>query len=94
LVWSGILADVLGVRIEQMEDPVSANSRGAAALALVALGVLDFREVEKMVRVKKVHEPDPGRQSIYRPKFDEFLNYFKQNRSWFERVNGTPGEEG
>ena len=86
-VWSGILADVLGVRIEQMQDPVSSNSRGAAALALVALGVLNLEEVVKLVPVKRVHEPEPVRQLLYHEKYRDFLDYFKRNRSWFQRVN-------
>lgn len=86
-LWSGILADVLGCRIEQMEDPLSANSRGAAALAAVALGRLRLEEVRERIRVRKTFEPDPKNRALHASRYDSFLRYFRANESWFKRVN-------
>ena len=58
-VWCQIFADVLGRTIEQVADPVNANARGAAMLAAVALGELNFDQVPERVRVARSYAPDP-----------------------------------
>ena len=98
-VWSRILADVLKVRIEQMEDPLTANSKGAAGLALMALGVRTMEQVSASIRVREVFVPagaeggNAGGKSftaaaVYDQKFKQYLEYFKKNESWFRMANG------
>ncbi len=93
-VWGGILADVLNRRIEQMEDPLSANSRGAAALAAVALGRMRLEEIPDKIRVQRVVEPDPVRRELHDRQYDAFARYFRQNRSWFQRLQPGSGKAG
>jgi len=59
-VWSQIMADALGVPIEVREG-IEASSRGAALLALGALGY----PAPRLEVPGRVLRPDPGRRDIY-----------------------------
>ena len=62
-VWSQIFADVLGRPVVLSAEP-EATSRGAAVLALHALGIVpDLAQVPAEDGV--VYEPDPARHTIY-----------------------------
>ena len=62
--WTGIMADVLGVPIRPSAEP-EASSRGAALLALEALGALPSLEAAPPAFGPAIH-PDPGRHARYR----------------------------
>ncbi len=91
-VWAGILSDVLGVRIEQMEDPLSANSRGIAALAWVALGELSFSDLPGLIKSKRTHSPRPDHQMVYDAAYAHFVQFFERNQSWFQSLNPGGGK--
>src|SRR5215207_2674131 len=61
--WTGIMADVLG-RPVTVSGVQEASSRGAALLALEALGKLEVWEVDS--RLADTFEPDPGHHETYR----------------------------
>jgi gluconokinase len=61
--WTQIMADVLG-RPVTVSGVNEASSRGAALLALEALGELEIEETE--VPLGETFEPDPDRHEIYR----------------------------
>ncbi|MBU6154034.1 MAG: FGGY-family carbohydrate kinase [Bdellovibrionales bacterium] len=86
-VWAEILADVLRAEIEQMEDPLSANSRGVAALAWVALGERTLEDIGKLIHVRRVFSPREENSRIHDQAFESFVDYFARNESWFKRVN-------
>jgi xylulokinase len=86
-VWSQIFADVLGRTIEQVADPVNANARGAAMLAAVALGELDFDQVPDRVAVRRTYSPDPATADLYRLLSAEFVGLYKRNRRAHARLN-------
>jgi len=85
-VWSAILADVLKVRIEQVKDPLTANSKGAAGLALIAIGERTLSQIESSIAIKEVFEPGPNR-ALYDQKYKFFVDYFNRNEAWFKSVN-------
>ncbi len=85
-VWGRILADTLGIPIEQMKDPLTANSKGAAALALVATGEMSMEEIGSRIEVARVFEPGAD-QAVYERKFGAYLDYLKRNESWFREQN-------
>jgi xylulokinase len=82
-----ILADVLGATIEQVADPVNANARGAAMLAAVALGELDFDQVPDRVQVARSYVPDPAVSGLYDELFGEFVGLYRRNRKAHARLN-------
>jgi xylulokinase len=92
-IWCQIMADVLDRPIRQMKDPIRANSRGAAYVALVGLGMMTFDDIHKNVPVNRVFQPNPANRAIYDELFGEFLNLYKNNKSMYSRLNQHHGEE-
>jgi len=86
-VWSQIFADVLGRTIEQVADPVNANARGAAMLAAVALGEMDFDQVPDRVRVARRYTPGASASAVYDELFGEFVGLYRRNRRAHARLN-------
>ena len=51
-IWCQIFADVMGVCIKQVEDPVYANARGAAWIGAVGLKEIHFTDIPAMVKIQ------------------------------------------
>lgn len=86
-VWCQIFADVLQRPMLQMSDPLEAGARGAAALALVGLGHLDFEAFGQSVRVERRYEPRAEHAAVYSELFREFTDLYKRNRVAWRRLN-------
>lgn len=86
-LWCQILADVLDRPMQQVDEPVLANARGAAFQAAVALGHLRVEEIPALVPLARTWEPDPSRRRLYDELFPEFLNLYKCNKAIFARLN-------
>jgi len=86
-VWCQIHADVCDRIVQQVEDPLRANVRGAAFIAAVALGYINFEDIPRCVRIRKVFEPNQRNRGIYDLLFREYLNIYKKNRKIYERLN-------
>ena len=86
-VWCQIHADVLNRPIHQMKDPIQANVRGAAFLALVALGHLTFDDVSSRVQIANTYQPDPANRKLYDELFAEFVNLYNANKKIYQRLN-------
>jgi len=86
-VWCQIIADVMDRKINQVNEPRHANARGAAALAIVALGYATFEEIATKTKIDKVYEPNSNNREIYDELFKEYLNIYKKNESIYKRLN-------
>lgn len=86
-LWCQIQADILQREIRQVEEPILANSRGAAFLASIALGYLTVDEVSKQTKIKKVYQPIPENVKKYNVIFKEYLNIYKANKNIYKRLN-------
>lgn len=86
-IWCQILADVLNRRINQVENPILANLRGAALLASVALGVLEFDQIPERVRIANTFDPAPNNRAVYDQLFKEFVELYKRNWRMYARLN-------
>lgn len=85
--WAQIHADVLGREIRQVADPVLANVRGAALIALLALGRIDVADIPAMVEVRRTFTPDPSTAAEYEVLSDEFVTLYKQTKAIYKRLN-------
>ena len=85
-LWCQILADVTGRRIRQIDQPVLANSRGAAFAAFVALGHLSWDEVPAKVRIARDYEPNPSTRPVYDGLFTTFLEFYERTRGVYARL--------
>lgn len=74
-LWMQIMADVTRRTIEAVADPQEAGAIGCALAVAVALGEYPgYRDLKKVVRVRRSFEPDPG----CCPEYDELYEVFRQ----------------
>jgi xylulokinase len=86
-VWCQIHADVFDRTIRQVKDPIQTNARGTALLASVALGYITFDDVAENIQIANTYKPNPDNRGIYDELFAEFLNIYKNNKKFYERLN-------
>ncbi len=86
-LWCQIHADVLNRTIKQVKDPIQTNVRGAAFIASVALGFIEFEDIPSFVKINKKFKPNPQNRKLYDDMFREFLNIYKKNKPIFKRLN-------
>ena len=86
-VWCQIHADVLGVPVQQVDDPVNTTVRGTALLALITLGYRSIDEISNLVKFKRSFEPDESNRKIYDRMYTQYRALFKKNRRIFKELN-------
>jgi xylulokinase len=70
--WTRIIAETLGRPIEIVADPQEAGARGAAACALVGLGLADDLRTAVPTTIERVVAPDADRVDGGRARLDRF----------------------
>jgi xylulokinase len=86
-IWCQILADVLNRKIKQVKDPIQANARGAAYMAAVGLGYIEWDHISKHIKISNVFTPNPENRRIYDTLFKEYLNIYKTMKKMYKRLN-------
>jgi xylulokinase len=86
-VWSQIHADVLGVPIQQVDDPLNSTIRGTALLALITLGYRSIDDIPGLIRIERVFEPDESNREIYDRMYNGYRALFKKNKAIFKVLN-------
>lgn len=86
-IWCQIFADVLDKTIRQVRDPIQANARGAALIAAVGLGYLKYDDIPSMIEIKASYHPNPKNRELYDKMFLVFVDFYKQTRSLYRRLN-------
>lgn len=86
-LWCQAMADILGREIRQVADPVLANVRGAALLALLALGELTWEQVPDLAPVERVYRPDAANRAVYDSGYAAFRELYRRNRRLYARLN-------
>ena len=92
-VWCQIMADVLGVTVRRVRDPIQANARGAALIAAAGLGEIAFGDVPRLVQIDGEFEPGGQTRGVYDARYRTFLEIHKRMRPVYRRINrGAEGE--
>jgi xylulokinase len=86
-VWCQIFADVLQRPVRQVKDPIQANVRGAAFIAAAGLGILSYAEVPACIEYQRDYSPSAAHRPVYDAAFREFVNFYRQNRAIYRRLN-------
>ncbi len=86
-LWCQIYADVLGIPVERVADPMFAQLRGAAMLALIGMGETTLDEAATLVPVSDRFVPEPGSRDVYDPLFAEFTGIFSSLRKHHRKLN-------
>jgi len=84
--WTQILADVLGVAVERVEEPVTANARGAGLIGAMGVGAITASDVPALVRVSDVFEPDPANRAVYDDAFTTFTDLHRRLAPVYRRL--------
>jgi xylulokinase len=87
-VWCQIFADVLDLEIRQVEEPLCANTRGAAWIGAVGLGELGFSDLPGLVRTRRRYEPDPANRRLYDDRFEVFTRVYSKMKGIYKTLNG------
>lgn len=88
-LWCQIIADVFNRPVRQMENPVMANSQGAAYLAAIGLKNLTVEEVAANAKYRKEFTPNPANAALYDKAFAEFTGYYSRNKKAHHRLNNN-----
>ena len=86
-VWAQIHADVLGVPIHQVDDPLNTTVKGTALMSLVSLGYRSLDEIRDLIRIKRVFEPDTANRVAYDSIYAQYRKLFSRNKSIFTALN-------
>ena len=84
-LWCQIFADVLDVKVRQLEDPQQANALGAAAIAAVGLGLMRFDEVPQRTARAAEYEPNPAHREVLDESFSTFLELHRRLSPLYRR---------
>jgi len=86
--WCQIMADVLGRPVHRVANPQFCGVRGAALIALRALGeISNLDETAALVEAPDTFEPNPKNVRMYDSRYGAYRDFYKRNHSWFRRLN-------
>jgi xylulokinase len=75
--WLQIIADVIGRPLQVVKDPQDAAAVGAAACALVGLGLQpDFGFLDERVAIERTYVPDRERAAGYTDRFATYRSLY------------------
>ncbi|MHA2282499.1 MAG: xylulokinase [Promethearchaeota archaeon] len=86
-IWCQIFADVLNRKIRQLKDPIQANARGAAFIASIGLGYINWDDIPKFTEISNTYTPNPDNRMTYDTLFKEYTNIYKIMRKTYKRLN-------
>jgi xylulokinase len=81
------MADVLDRPIHQVEHPIHANARGAAAIAALALDRTTIDDIARSVGIVETFAPDSANKAVYDDLYREFRAIHKQTKGIYERLH-------
>ena len=73
----------------QVADPVVANARGAALLAAIGVGALDWAEVPPRVAVAATFEPNPAVRDVHDRQYATFRDIYRRTHGIYARHNAA-----
>ncbi len=87
-VWMQIMADVTGRTVEAVVNPQEAGAMGCALAVALALGEYQsYRDLKKVVRVRRTFEPDPACCPEYEELYSVFRCLYGNLRGICHRLN-------
>ncbi len=87
-LWMQIFADVTGHTIEAVEDSQEAGAVGCALAVAVALNIYrDYRELKKVVKVRRTFLPQKDNRGIYDELYRSFRKSYRSLSGIYRRLN-------
>ncbi|HAC81038.1 MAG: FGGY-family carbohydrate kinase [Candidatus Binatia bacterium] len=91
-VWAGILADILDRPIHRIDNARQTNTRGAAFLAFLRLGLLDRDALDDFRPIAEIHQPQSAHRRIYDGLFNAWQKAFEANAPVFDLLQSLETE--
>ena len=88
-VWCRIFADVLRLTVHQPEQPIQANVRGAAFIAGVGIGAMEFRDIPQKVVIRRSFEPGADTEACYDASYATFRAAHKALAPFYANLHGA-----
>ena len=83
-----ILSDILGRRIETIENPQNVGALGASLVAALGLGFFSSAdEAVTAIATNKSYEPDMKAKKLYDKTYSVFKALYKSNKKHFSQLN-------
>jgi xylulokinase len=89
--WCQIFADVLGIPIRQLSSPIQVNAIGAAFIAYVGLGELNYNDLPSITQLRRTYTPNPATKNLYDELFGQFQFAYKRLAPFYKRINSKEG---
>jgi len=86
-LWAQIHADVLGIPVHQVDDPLTTTAKGTALLAFYSLGRFSLEDMANCVTIKQVFQPDEANKPIYDRMFASYRSLYQRNKAVFRALN-------
>lgn len=84
-----VMADVLGRKVETIENTRQVGAMGAAALLAVSFGMLkDIKDIRKIIQVSAVYQPRLENTAVYDRLLPVFKALYHDNKKSFAALNG------
>lgn len=81
-LWCQIFADTLDREVHQVNNPMTAQLRGAALAASVALGRRSLDELESIPTPVTVFTPDHHVAAIYQRRVRDLVSLYQRDKKW------------
>ncbi len=86
--WMQGIANITGKRIETITEPTMAGAIGASVCAFVGNGTFSsFSEVNKMIHIRKVFEPQADKQEIFSSLYKTYKELYVNLRQTYKNIN-------
>ena len=84
-----ILSDILGRKIETVDNPQNVGAVGAAVVVACGLGLIkDITEAKKLIPATDVYYPNNKNHEIYNKYFNVYKELYSSNKKNFAALNG------
>jgi len=84
------ISDILGCKIETVENPQNVGALGAAVIVAVGLGILDnIEDANKLIKANKTYYPNTADKIVHDRNFEVFKMLYKNNKNIFHTLNSV-----
>ncbi len=86
------ISDVLGCKIETVDNPQNVGALGAAVIAALGMGLLqNLEDANNLIKVNAVYYPNPDNKEVHDRNFKVFKLLYKNNKNTFKILNSGFG---
>lgn len=85
-----IISDVLGCKIETVDNPQNVGALGAAITAALGMGLIEnIEEANNLIKANATYYPNAANKSVHDRNFNVFKLLYKNNKNTFKILNSS-----